>query len=122
MAAMAAASSSLVIEVPGAEVLDYNNCEWYSDTVFRAVLTSSFGVEESSFTSKRFDMAPLCMVMGPAGVCFCVDSECGITFPAAPIYIDALPFPGRAAGKRLTMTDEERGMIWESSFNSERCV
>jgi hypothetical protein len=38
--------------------------------------------------------------------------------PGVEIYMDALPFPGRAGGTRFTTTEEDRGIICESSFNS----
>jgi len=64
----------------------------------------------SSFTLKRFDMAPLCQVallVEPAGP-LVLEPASG-TAPA--IYIAALPFPGRTEGRRLTITEEDRGMI-----------
>lgn len=68
--------------------------------------------EGSSLPSKRFDIAPLCqedeLLEGP---CLWAESDMGTAFPAPAIYIDALPLPGRADGSRLTITDEERGII-----------
>jgi hypothetical protein len=40
--------------------------------------------------------------------------------PGAPMYIAALPFPGRAGGTRFTTTEEDLGIICESSLNSVR--
>jgi hypothetical protein len=65
-------------------------------------------------------MAPLChvgaVVDTPARV---MGSDVGIEGPLPPLmYIAAFPFPGRDEGRRFTMTEEERGMIVESSFNS----
>lgn len=46
-------------------------------------------------------------------------SEVGIAGALVPLtYMDAFPLPGRAAGSLFTTTDDERGMIWESSLNS----
>ena len=40
--------------------------------------------------------------------------------PGAPIYMAALPFPGRAEGTRFTTTEEDLGTICESSLSSAR--
>jgi len=40
--------------------------------------------------------------------------------PGAPMYIAALPLPGRAGGTRFTTTEEDLGTICESSLNSAR--
>ena len=40
--------------------------------------------------------------------------------PEAPIYMAALPFPGRAGGIRFTTTEEDLGIICESSLSSAR--
>ena len=74
----------------------------------------------SSLTSNRLDMAPLChvdvAVDAPARV---TGSDVGIEGPLPlPMYIAAFPFPGRDEGRRFTMTEDERGIIVESSLNS----
>ena len=65
--------------------------------------------EGSSLPSNRLDIAPLCqegaVLTGP-----CLDAGSGPDAVPA-IYMAALPFPGRTDGRRLTITDEERGMI-----------
>lgn len=66
-------------------------------------------------------MAPLChvgvAVDAPARV---TGSDVGIEGPPPlPMYIAAFPFPGRDEGRRFTMTEDERGIIVESSLNSE---
>lgn len=79
------------------------------------------GLGCSSLPSKRFDMAPLChalLLAGPPPLCLCVGSEMGTEAVVPAIYIAALPLPGRADGSRLTITEDERGMICESSLNS----
>ena len=68
----------------------------------------------SSFRSKRLDIAPLCqdepVLMLPPGLC--TDSDVGTTAPPTPaMYIAALPFPGRAEGSRLIITEVPRGII-----------
>ena len=40
--------------------------------------------------------------------------------PGAPIYIAALPFPGRAGGIRFTTTEVDLGITCESSLNSAK--
>lgn len=76
------------------------------------------GAGGSSLTSKRLDMAPLCHVTPPE---LRTTSEVGIApFPLVPArYMAAFPFPGRCDGKRFTMTEEDRGIIWESSLHSK---
>ena len=74
----------------------------------------------SSLTSNRLDMAPLCHV-DVAGVvpARMTGSDVGIEEPLPPlIYIAAFPFPGLDEGRRFTMTEDERGIIVESSLNS----
>ena len=73
----------------------------------------------SSFTLNRLDIAPLCHV-GPLAPDETELLE-GFAEPSGTpaIYIAALPFPGRTDGRRLTITEEERDMIWESSLYSE---
>ena len=83
----------------------------FNAETFQVILTDDLAGEgESSFTSNRFDIAPLCQVDELVGPCLCPRSVEAV-FPAAPMYIDALPFPGRAEGRRLTITDDDRGMI-----------
>lgn len=66
--------------------------------------------------SKRLDIEPLPdHVFPPALVGF--DSGVDVA-PGPATYIAALPFPGRAGGTRLTTTEDDRGMICESSLNS----
>lgn len=70
----------------------------------------------SSFPSKRLDIAPLCHV----GVLYEADCDFGSVELLAPaMYMAALPFPGRADGSRRTITDDERGIIVESSLYSD---
>ena len=80
--------------------------------------TAVIVVGASSLPSNRFDIAPLCQVVVPPVPRERV-SDMGTIGPLPFTYIDAFPFPGRVAGRRLTMTDDERGMIYESSLNSE---
>lgn len=73
----------------------------------------------SSFPSNRFDMAPLWYVVPllielPRST----GSEDGRDWGVPAKYIEAFPFPGRAAGRRLTITEDERGIICESSLCS----
>ena len=66
--------------------------------------------------SKRFDMEPLPDHVLPAAL---VGFESGVAVAPGPAtYIAALPFPGRVGGTRLTTTEDDRGMICESSLNS----
>jgi hypothetical protein len=66
--------------------------------------------------SKRLDIEPFPdHVFPPALVGF----DSGVAVAPGPVtYIAALPFPGRAGGIRLTTTEDDRGMICESSLNS----
>jgi hypothetical protein len=64
-------------------------------------------------------MAPLCHVGVPPPP-RATASDVGMLWPVLFAYIDALPFPGRAAGRRFTITDEDRGIICESSLNSSK--
>ena len=85
-------------------------------------LTFRGGLERdvcSSFPSNRFDMAPLWYVVPllielPRST----GSEDGRDWGVPAKYIEAFPFPGRAAGRRLTITEDDRGIIWESSLCS----
>ena len=85
-------------------------------------LTFRGGLERdicSSFPSNRFDMAPLWYVVPllielPRST----GSEDGRDWGVPAKYIEAFPFPGREAGRRLTITEDERGIIWESSLCS----
>jgi len=70
----------------------------------------------SSLPSKRFDIAPLCQVVEDPGRC--TDSDAGPGTGVAPMYIEAFPLPGLTAGIRFTTTEDERGMICESSLSS----
>jgi hypothetical protein len=73
------------------------------------------GFDEGSL-SKRFDMEPFPDHEPPAAP---VGFESGVPVAPGPAtYIAALPFPGRVGGTRFTTTDEDRGMICESSLNS----
>lgn len=122
MAATAAFSSSFVTEVlMVVEVgFDWSNMKAGTD-LFENLLTDVLiiGAVTSSLPSNRFDMAPLCQEEPEDPPCLCAESETGGA-PAVPaIYMEALPLPGRADGSRLTTTDEERGIICESSLNSE---
>lgn len=73
------------------------------------------GFDEDSL-SKRFDMEPFPDHVPPAAL---VGFESGVAVAPGPAtYIAALPFPGRVGGTRFTTTDDDRGMICESSLNS----
>ena len=74
--------------------------------------------EGSSLPSKRFDIAPLCQVVEDPGRC--ADSDTGPGTGVAPMYIEAFPLPGLTAGIRFTTTEDERGMICESSLSSTK--
>jgi hypothetical protein len=66
--------------------------------------------------SKRFDIEPFPDHVLPAAL---VDLESRVAVAPGPAtYIAALPFPGRVGGTRFTTTDDDRGMICESSLNS----
>jgi hypothetical protein len=79
-----------------------------------------FEGEMSSLPSKRLDIAPLCQVLeapiGPACRCEVSDAVAAPVEPA--MYMAALPLPGRADGRRLTITEDDRGTILESSLYS----
>jgi hypothetical protein len=65
----------------------------------------------SSFVLNRFDIDPLCHV-APLDTDDVEALEVLVELSGTPaMYIAALPFPGREAGRRLTITEEERGMI-----------
>lgn len=118
MAATAAFSSSFVMDdfIGDVVAVDWGGISWH--LVRENRLTDDVLVA-SSLPSKRLDIAPLFQVggrddgpdLGPE------------SWPVGPLeapltYMEALPLPARAAGRRLTTTEEERGMIWESSLNS----
>lgn len=64
-------------------------------------------------------MAPLCHVEVVVDAPALTGSDVGIEGPLPlPMYIAAFPFPGRDEGRRFTMTEDERGIIVESSLNS----
>jgi hypothetical protein len=69
--------------------------------------------------SNRLDIEPLPDQDVLPGWLLDFDSEV-VDVPEAPIYIAALPFPGRVRGTRFTTTEEDLGMVCESSFNSVR--
>lgn len=71
-----------------------------------------------SLPSKRFDIDPLCHVVVEELPGRCTGSEVGRVGVTPDTYIEAFPLPGRAAGIRLTMTDDDRGIIVESSLYS----
>lgn len=83
-------------------------------------LGGGVGLGASSFPSKRRDIEPLCQLLLelPDVPDFEAESAPADAVPA--MYIAALPLPGRAAGKRFTMTEEDRGMICWSFLNSAR--
>ena len=78
----------------------------------RTRTTSGLDIEDgSSFVLNRFDIGPLCHV-APLAIEVTEVLDVLVELSEMPaIYIAALPFPGRADGRRLTMTEEERGMI-----------
>jgi hypothetical protein len=69
--------------------------------------------------SNRLDMEPLlCQEVLPA---WPFELGSGVAdVPGVPIYIAALPFPGRADGTRFTTTEEDLGTTYESSLSSAR--
>ena len=78
----------------------------------RTRTTNGLDIEDgSSFVLNRFDIAPLCHV-APLAIEDTEVLDVFVELSGTPaIYIAALPFPGLADGRRLTMTEEERGMI-----------
>jgi hypothetical protein len=75
--------------------------------------------DDEASLSNRLDMEPL----GPHDVLpgWLLGFDSGAAdAPGAPMYMAALPFPGRAGGTRFTTTDEDLGIICESSLNSAR--
>jgi hypothetical protein len=69
--------------------------------------------------SNRLEMEPLPVQDELPGWLLGFDSEVA-DVPGAPIYMAALPFPGRAEGIRFTTTEEDLGIICESSLSSAR--
>ncbi len=77
------------------------------------------GLETS--LSNRLDMEPLDDQDALPGWLLGFDS--GVAdVPGAPIYMAALPLPGRAGGIRFTTTDEDLGITCESSLSSTRII
>jgi hypothetical protein len=69
--------------------------------------------------SNRLDMGPLPVQDELPAWLLGLDS--GVAdVPEPPIYMAALPFPGRAGGIRFTTTEEDLGTICESSLSSAR--
>lgn len=69
--------------------------------------------------SNRLDMGPLPVQDELPAWLLGFDS--GVAdIPEAPIYMAALPFPGRAGGIRFTTTEEDLGTMCESSLSSAR--
>ena len=67
--------------------------------------------------SNRLEMEPLPVQDELPGWLLGLDS--GVAdVPGAPMYIAALPFPGRAEGIRFTTTEEDLGIVCESSLSS----
>jgi hypothetical protein len=76
------------------------------------------GFDEPSL-SNRLEMEPLAVQDELPG--WLLDFDSGVAdVPGAPIYMAALPFPGRAGGIRFTTTEEDLGIICESSLSSAR--
>ena len=101
----------------GDVMADWGDISW--DLIMGSGLTDDV-LEASSLPSKRLDIAPLFQVGGRDDAPD-LRPESWLAEPLeTPLtYMEALPLPARAAGRRLTTTEEERGMIWESSLNSE---
>lgn len=60
------------------------------------------------------------MALFEAPDCLALVSTAEEIFPGKPLtYIAALPFPGFAAGIRLAITEDDRGIINKSSLYSE---
>ena len=77
------------------------------------------GLETS--LSNRLDMEPLDDQDALPGWLLGFDS--GVAdVPGAPIYMAALPLPGRAGGIRFTTIDEDLGITCESSLSSTRII
>ena len=77
------------------------------------------GLDDGASLSNRLDMEPL----PPHDVLpgWLLDLDSGpADEPGAPMYMAALPFPGRTGGTRFTTTEEDLGIICESSLNSAR--
>jgi hypothetical protein len=69
--------------------------------------------------SNRLEMEPLAGQDELPGWLLGFDSAVA-DVPGPPIYIAALPFPGRTEGTRFTTTEEDLGIICESSLSSAR--
>ena len=79
---------------------------------------TELGLDEPSL-SNRLEMEPLVVQDELPGWLLGFDSEVA-DVPGAPIYMAALPFPGRAEGIRFTTTEEDLGIVCESSLSSAR--
>ncbi len=76
------------------------------------------GFDEPSLSNRR-EMEPLPVQDELPGWLLGLDS--GVAdVPEAPIYMAALPFPGRTEGIRFTTTEEDLGIVCESSLSSAR--
>lgn len=105
--------------MPKDQDLEYGKWEDMNGAVRTGLaLGGGVGLGASSFPSKRLDIEPLCQLLlelpGVPGL----GAESAPADAVPAMYIAALPLPGRAAGKRFTMTEEDRGMICWSFLNS----
>ena len=82
------------------------------------IVRTVVGLDGASL-SNRLDMEPLAVQDELPGWLLDFDSDVA-DVPGAPIYMAALPFPGRAEGIRFTITEEDLGIVCESSFSSAR--